>query len=51
VTGAKEPLLSLGQLEEGDPFSVQLSDGDIEASVTGKQPVNRSGRENAGDVA
>jgi exodeoxyribonuclease VII large subunit len=51
VTGTKEPLLSVGQLEEGDPFSVQLSDGDVEASVTGKRPVNRSGRENAEDGA
>jgi exodeoxyribonuclease VII large subunit len=51
VTGAKDPLLSVGQLEEGDPFSVQLSDGDIEASVTGKRPVSRSGREHAGDGA
>ncbi len=45
VTGDGWPLVSVEQLGLEDPFSVQLKDGNLEASVTAKQPVNRSKKE------
>lgn len=49
VTVSGAPLLSVDQVDGGDAFLVQLSDGDIEASVTGKRSADRGGRGEIGN--
>jgi exodeoxyribonuclease VII large subunit len=41
VTREGDLLVSVGQIGRGEPFRVQLKDGDLDAMATGGKPVNR----------
>ncbi|MGC9372801.1 MAG: exodeoxyribonuclease VII large subunit [Thermovirgaceae bacterium] len=50
VTREGDLLVSVGQIGRGDPFRVQLKDGDLDARVTEGKPVDRpkAGKDNHG---